>query len=515
VILRVRLRVRDEIALREGSSFDSRTSGSPLDEEIPMTLRPNEPLRTRRALFAILTIAMAALPQGCSRQPTELTPDAGATSPGDAGSSFSFVHVTVIDVAGGPPLSDVTVSIAGNRIVSVTPSATPSTGTVIDEAGKFLIPGLWDMHVHWADEEYLTTFTAHGITGIRLMNGFPIHLDWRAHVQAGLTAGPRMRIAGPLVDAAKPTYPALSIAVATTDDARNAVRTTKTTGYDFVKTYSGLGRDAFFALADECKQQNIPFAGHVPDGVRADEYAQQGGTSMEHLREIPQTCSTIPFDPNNVPDVLTAVKTYDANKAMAVFAAFKQANIFQCPTLVVSRKQLAGNPTLLGEPSMAYLPPSIQAYYRTLTLTPVRPPDDANAILDNERAIVATMQQVGVPLLAGTDAPTYGVFPGEGLHEELALLVDAGLSPLQALQTATLNPARFLALDGDLGVVAEGKLADLVLLDANPLDDIRNTTQISAVVENGHLFVRADLDAMLSDLKSKAASGVDSHPWQF
>jgi imidazolonepropionase-like amidohydrolase len=479
-----------------------------------MTPRLHDVLPSQRTLFAVLTVATLACLPRCSRPQADDAGDASAAGPGDAGSAFSFTHVTVIDVTGGPPLSDVTVSIAGNRIVGIAPSATGSpAGIAVDATGKFLIPGLWDMHVHWADEEYLTTFTANGITGIRLMNGFPMHLEWRKHVDTGVSPGPRMRIAGPLVDGAKPTYPPLSIAVATPDDARNAVRTTKSTGYDFVKPYSGLSRDAFFALADECKQQQIPFAGHVPDGVGADEFAQQGGTSIEHLREVPLACSNLAFDPNNPPDVLTAANAYDPGKAAAVFALFKQTSTWQCPTLVVSRKQLAGNPTLLDEPNMAYLPPSIQAYYRTLTLTPVRPPDQANALLSNERTIVAGMQQAGVALLAGTDAPTYGVFPGEGLHEELALLVDAGLSPLQALQTATLNPARFQALDGDLGVVAEGKLADLVLLDANPLVDIHNTTKINAVVENGNLFLRTDLDAMLADLKSKAANGVDSHPW--
>jgi hypothetical protein len=481
-----------------------------------MSLPATDAFFAKCALFTIATVAAFALLPRCSRQQAEQAGDGGAVLPGDGGSSFSFTHVTVIDVRGGPPLSDVTVTIAGNRIVTKAPSVSASpTGMAIDATGKFLMPGLWDMHVHWADEEYLTTFTANGVTGIRVMNGFTIHLQWRQHVESGLNPGPRMSIAGPFVDGARPTYPPLSIAVATTDDARNAVRTTKSSGYDFVKTYSGLPRDAFFALADECRQEGIPFAGHVPDGVSAQEYAQQGGLSMEHLREVPLACSTIPFDPNNVPDVLTAALAYDAPHAAMIFALFKQMNAWQCPTLVVSRKQLAGNPTLLSDPNMAYLPPSVQAYFRSLSLTPVRPLDQANALIDNERTIVAGMQQAGVLLLAGTDAPTAGVFPGEGLHEELALLVEAGLPPVQALRAATLNPARFLRLDSDLGVVGAGKLADLVLLDANPLDDIHNTTKINAVVENGHLFLRADLDAILADLKSKAATGVDSHPWVF
>jgi imidazolonepropionase-like amidohydrolase len=433
---------------------------------------------------------------------------------GKSGHDFSFAHVTVIDVTGGPALTDVTVSVSGNRIVAITPSrSSTASGNVIDATGKFLIPGLWDMHAHWADEEYLTTFTVNGVTGVRLMNGFPGHLDWRRHIERGSTIGPRLRIAGPFIDAAKPTYPVASIGVANADEARAAVHTTKSIGYDFVKTYSGLGRDAFFALADECKRENIPFAGHVPDSIGADEFAQAGGISLEHLRRVDFACADLVVDPSNPPDLVTVANAYDATKAAAVFALFKQTATWQCPTLVVSRKQLAGIPGLLSDPRMEYLPPSLQALYRSLNLAPRRAPDAANAILDNEQTMVAAMQPAGVGLLAGTDTPTWGVFPGSALHEELALLVQAGLSPLEALQAATLNPARFLGQEADLGRVQTGKLADLVLLDANPLEDIHNTARIRAVVQNGTLFLRADLERMLADLKTKAASGVDSHPW--
>jgi imidazolonepropionase-like amidohydrolase len=453
----------------------------------------------RRAAFVVLLAIVLASWPGCARPSAR---------------GFSFTHVTIVDLTGGQTQTDMTVTVSGDRIVAVAPSSPEVPGgVVVDAGGAFLIPGLWDMHAHWADEEYLAAFTVNGVTGVRLMNGFPGHLDWRRRIDSGSEVGPRLRIAGPFVDGAKPTYPEVSIAVASPPDARAAVQTTKSTGYDYVKTYSGLDRDSFFALADECKRQNIPFVGHVPDGVGADEYAQQGGLSMEHLRRVDFACADLVEDPSNPPDLSVVAEAYDPVKAAGVFALFRQTGTWQCPTLVVSYKQLAGNPGLLDDPRLAFLPPSIQAYYGTLTLTPRRPPDQAQAILDNERTMVAGMQQAGVGLLAGTDAPTYGVLPGFGLHEELALLVDAGLSPLEALQAATLNPARFLGLEADLGAVEAGKLADLVLLDANPLDDIHNTTTIRAVVQNGKLLARQDLDRMLADLQAKAASGQDSHPW--
>jgi imidazolonepropionase-like amidohydrolase len=427
-------------------------------------------------------------------------------------SDVSLTHVTVIDVVGGATLADVTVTISGTRITKVARGGIP-TGRTVDATGKFLIPGLWDMHVHWADEEYLTTFTVNGVTGIRLMNGFPEHLNWRQHIESGSHIGPRMRIAGPLVDGAKPTYPIISVAAGTADEARAAVQMTKSAGFDFVKPYSGLSRDAFFALADECKRQNIPFAGHVPDSIDATEFAQQGGVSMEHLRRVDFACTDLTVDPNNPPDLVAVDHAYDPTKAAGVFAMFKVLDTWQCPTLVISYKQLAGNPDLLSDSHLQYLPPSLQALYRNLPLTPRRPPDQANTILTTERTIVSAMQSQGVALLAGTDTPGWGVFPGYALHEELALLVAAGLSPLQALQAATINPARFIGMDGDLGSIQTGKLADLVLLDANPLDDIHNTTKIEAVVQSGKLLTRTDLDSMLDDLRTKAINGQDSHPW--
>jgi imidazolonepropionase-like amidohydrolase len=435
-----------------------------------------------------------------------------ASSSCSRSTDISFTHVTVIDVVGGSAWTDMTVTLSGNRITKSAPGA-PPTGRVVDGTGKFLIPGLWDMHVHWADEEYLTTFTVNGVTGIRLMNGFPEHLTWRQHIESGSEVGPRMRIAGPLVDGAKPTYPIISVAAATADDARAAVQMTKATGFDFVKSYSGLSHDAFLALADECRRQNIPFAGHVPDSVDATEFAEQGGVSMEHLRRIDFACTDLSVDPNNPPDLVAVDQAYDATKALDVFAMFKALGTWQCPTLVISYKQLVGNPDLPSDPRLQYLPPSLQSLYQALPLTPRRPPDQADTILTTERTIVAGLQSQGVGLLAGTDTPGWGVFPGSSLHEELALLVAAGLSPLQALQSATINPARFIGMDNDLGSVQPGKLADLVLLDANPLDDIHNTTQIRAVVQNGKLLTRSDLDAMLADLQAKAASGQDSHPW--
>src|SRR5689334_13192397 len=194
-----------------------------------------------------------------------LEPAAAQTGP------LAITHVTVIDATGAAPRPDVTVLVDEGRISAIDREARiPEKATVVQGAGKFLIPGLWDMHSHWGDERYLTLFIANGVTGVRVMWGFPRHLDQRRRIAEGSLVGPRLAIAGPIIDGPKPFWPD-SIAAATADQGREAVRRTVKEGYDYVKVYSGLPREVFFAIADEAKKLGIPFVGHVPDRVRAAE----------------------------------------------------------------------------------------------------------------------------------------------------------------------------------------------------------------------------------------------------
>lgn len=190
-----------------------------------------------------------------------------------------LTRATVIDVTGGPARPNYTVVIASGRIIAMGDSAglpVPQDAQVVDTTGKFLIPGLWDMHVHLEDEkEYLPLFIANGVTGVRVMWGLPMHHEWRRAIEAGQLLGPHMLIASAIVDGPVPFWPD-SISVANETQARQAVIQAKQDGADFVKVYSLLPRDLYFAIADESRKQGIPFEGHVPDSISAEEASQAG-----------------------------------------------------------------------------------------------------------------------------------------------------------------------------------------------------------------------------------------------
>lgn len=457
------------------------------------------------------------------------------SSPSTQPKSLVFTHVTIIDVTGAPVKSDMTVVVDGNRISELGPTTNlrvPKDAQVVDATGKFLIPGLWDMHVHWFryDKAFLQLFPINGVTGVRIMWGAPIHFGWRKEIEEGTLLGPRMTIAGSILDGPKPIWPG-STAISNEDEARQAVISTKQQGYDFVKVYSLLPRKTYLAIADEAKKQRIPFAGHVPNFLSVTEASDAGQKSIEHLTGILAACSsrdeevrerlvnafsnlrpgqTLPNPAILRPLTRLILATFSTEKANAVFARLKQNNTWQCPTFTVLRSgAFLNDPDFRDDPRLKYMPAQLRASwnpwndfrFRTRTAQ-----DFALSKLVYKKHIelAGLMRRAGVEFLAGTDVLNPFCFPGFSLHDELAIMVEAGLSPMEALQTATLNPARFLGKEKDFGTITRGKIADLVLLDANPLADIRNTTKINSVVANGRLLDRNALDQLLAHVKAIA-----------
>jgi imidazolonepropionase-like amidohydrolase len=455
------------------------------------------------------------------------------TSPGRAASTFrvaehpvAFTHVTVIDATGSAAQPDMTVVIDGGRIVDLGSSHDvnpPRGATRIDASGRYLIPGLWDMHVHeifgdWIPRNERVTlplFVANGITGVRDMGSDldPI-LAWRAEIAAGRLLGPRIILAGPMLDGAPPAFPS-SIPVANAADARKAVDYLKGRGVDFIKIQSLIPRDGYFAAADEAKKIGITFVGHVPDAVRASEASNAGQKSIEHFTGIFEGSSTIEDQLIKGPKtVAMKVDTFDPARAKDLIALMAKNQTWQVPTLVWEHGQwLVDAIDLSHDPLTKYAPAAWKdrtwpMFVREIIATmdtdplPVR-----EHFFQMELDMTLAMFKAGVPFLAGTDtAAGVHIFPGFSLHQELALFVKAGLTPMQALQTATRNPAVFLGMLDDTGTIEKGKRADLVLLDANPLDDIDNTRRIRAVVLAGKYFSRADLDRMLRQVARAAAS---------
>jgi imidazolonepropionase-like amidohydrolase len=426
-------------------------------------------MKTRIALFLILPALLLGLSEG-GRRPESLV----------------LTHVTVIDVAGGVTKPDMTVVITGDRISEVAEAGkvvAPPGATIVDAAGKFLIPGLWDMHVHWYNRDTLTLFTANGVTGIREMFGNPDLLRWRQDIAKGSLPGPRMIVASPIIDGPQPVWPT-SIVAPNADEGRKAVIKVKKDGADFVKVYSRLPRDAYFAIADEARRQGLPFAGHVPSSVSAAEASDAGQKSIEHLTGIMIALSD--------------------KKADELFARFVKNETWQCPTLTVLRgRAYLGDENFRRDQRLKFIPPQMKERWsqRIANRNDENYPN-AKKVFQKELEIVGAMRKAGVQLLAGTDTGNPFCFPGFSLHEELALLVIAGLTPVEALRSATLNPAKFLGLDKTLGTIEQGKVADLVLLDANPLEDVRNTQRINAVISNGRLFDRKALNKMLAQAES-------------
>ncbi|AFL86412.1 amidohydrolase, imidazolonepropionase [Terriglobus roseus DSM 18391] len=442
--------------------------------------------------------------------------------------TLTFTHVNVIDTVTGNIATDRTVVVNGNRIAKIAPSRKLShpTGRIIDARGKYLIPGLWDMHTHvyygktaaQGTDLILPLFIANGVTGIRDMGSdLDKIVQARNEAAAHRLTAPRLWVSGPMLNGPGETY-AGSIATTNATDAVKVVDTLLRHGADFIKIQSDMPRDAYFAAVTETKRLGKTFVGHVPDAVSASESVAAGQLSFEHLIGIFEASS--PDEPTYLkssyakgtkkPGMFLA--TYDAAREAAIIRQLADHHVWQCPTLFWESGQwLADEVHYADDPDLAYAPASWTTawpgFAKTLAHTmDTDPAPVREQFVTHELGIVRRLHAAGVPFLAGTDTPAgIDLIPGASLHRELERFVDAGFTPLQVLQTATLNPAVFLNRRADLGTVEQGKLADLLLLEANPLVDIRNTRKIAAVVADGQFYGTAELASLREQLKTWAA----------
>ncbi len=428
-------------------------------------------------------------------------------------------NVNVVDIERGEVDRGRAVTIAGGRIRLTGPSgsvATPAGARIIDCESGFLMPALWDMHIHpWSIDD-LTLLVANGVGGARIMAGKPEHLAWRARTELGELLGPRLLIAGPIVEGLPPPEQAKVVdtadrrLLATADEGTAEVRKQKAAGFDYIKVYNNLPRDAYRAIAAEAKRQGMAVVGHVPFQVKLRGALDAHQASIEHLRGYVERL--VPADAPVQPGVDLRSRTLaweyvDATRFPALVRETLAAGAWQCPTLSTRIYESPADvvENYLALPEAQYLTRGAVGMLRNRQkvkwLSNFTTEDFQHALRGDQRedAFLRSLQAAGVPLLAGTDIGPLGF----SLHGELERLVAAGLTPREALQAATINPVRFARLDNQLGRVQANYEADLVLLEANPLEDIRNSRRIRAVVIRGRLIERAELDEMLSKARER------------
>lgn len=430
-----------------------------------------------------------------------------------------FTNVNVVDVRDGSIYRNMTVVIQDGRIASVAHIGLIGSGKnlkVVNAGGNYLIPGLWDMHAHtvdgavWDERVLYPQYIANGVTGVREMGGDRELLEQRVHdIESGSVLGPHLLM-----------YEARSAPAHS--EAHEAIGAVKKHGLDFVRALSSLSRDALFATTGT-QSGKMSFAGNYPDSISVSEAPTVGERSIEHLSGVQLACSSREAELRKQrldalanhdlaaysAATLEVMNTYDPQKAQKLYLELAQHATWQVPTLVWTQTlSTIDSSKPAADPQMLYVPASVRSEWvpnKLLAGTTTQQLTLAKREAYEQLQVVGAMHRMGVQFLAGTDGPDPFVFPGSSLHDELELMVKSGFSPLEALQTATLNPVIFMIKLDKYGVVEKGHMADLVLLEDNPLVNIRNTRKISAVVLGGHYYSKRDLDHMMAQVQELAA----------
>lgn len=431
-----------------------------------------------------------------------------------------------------------TVIVQGEKIFKVVQSAElklSPENQIIDGTGKYLMPGLWDAHVHFAYMEDLAPsmfdlFLGYGITSVRDTGG---QIDfvkmWKDKALENPNNAPRVMIAGPLLDGmpnvydgSSPQRPPLSVGLPTLDAVAKKVNELDSLGVDLLKAYEMLTPEQFVLIAKMAKEKDLKVTGHVPLSMDVISASNAGLSSMEHMRNLELSCASnadellqqrlqlLIAEKDSAGSILrskihdlqreTAVKNYDEIKANEVLAVLAKNQTWQIPTLALSAfltNRHFENPE--WDESISFLPEVIAQKWKEGAASIKKMPVTPFRIQYSDWSInmVKKIHEAKIEIMAGTDCPIALLTPGLSLHEELAMLVQAGLTPLEAIKTATVNPAKYFNLQHELGLVQEGMWADLILLDANPIENIANTKSINAIVKNGKYFKKSELNAIL------------------
>ena len=451
-----------------------------------------------------------------------------------------FTHVNTIDTNDGLQ-KDITVVIKDNKIIKTGPTASinlSNDNNIIDASGKYMIPGLWDAHVHFAYMEELAPsmfhlFLTYGITSVRDTGGkIEFVKSWKDKANANPKAAPIVKIAGPLIDGlpnvydgSSPERPPLSVGAGSVEEAVKIVDYLDSLDVDLIKAYEMLTPEQFKAITKRAKELGLKVTGHVPLSMDVISAADAGMNSIEHFRNIEMSCAedweslkaqrlALLFEGKNDQGGILRSRIHEAQRYRAieiqseentdkVLDALLRNDTWQIPTLAlisgVSGRAFAD---ANYQKSFAYLPPEIEEEWKTTIAQIIeKPVQQKNINYTNWTAkMVDQMHKKGINFMAGTDCPIFFLTPGHSLHIELQRLVESGLQPIDALAAATSQPAKYFGMQDSLGYIDEGMIADLILLDANPLESIQNTLKINTLVKDGKIYTRQDLDALQSEL---------------
>jgi imidazolonepropionase-like amidohydrolase len=439
---------------------------------------------------------------------------------------------TVVDVERGVTVPDRAIVVAAGRIVAVTDSAAGyAPARTLDAGGAFVMPGLWDNHVHFGGGEaligenrnLLPLYLAHGVTTVRDAAGdlSPSVVEWRRQVAGGTLLGPTIYTSGPKLEGIDSIWPG-DLEVGSEADVRAALDTLQAMQVDFVKiTENTLGPALYLFGLGEARRRGFAVSAHVPAALTLDQVSEAGLGSIEHMSYLlrggspreAELSAAVAAGRMPAADAVTAmIDGFDEATAVATYRRLAARGTAVTPTLNGSRiLAYLDRDTHATDDYLKYLGPGLKATYEGRVARAAT--DDAAAVArrharyEKSATLVPLLQQAGVTLLAGTDAGFLNSFnyPGVGLHDELAWLVASGLTPAQALQASVINGPRFLKAAEAYGAIAPGKVADLLVLERNPLDDIAATRAIRSVVVKGRAFDRPALDAMLTEVEARAA----------
>ncbi len=432
----------------------------------------------------------------------------------------AFVNVNVIPMDSERVLADQTVIVRNGVIETIGNSKqviVPDSALVVDGRGKYLMPGLVDMHIHIEYEDDMLLLVANGVTSIRnmwgntdkkLQFGMPDQLKLRQQIKQGKLLGPTIYTAGPIVEGSPANHPLMEV-YDSPEAARQSVAWQKAQGYDFIKVYDHLSPQVYQAIIESAREHNIPVAGHVPFAVGLDGVLASGQQTIEHLTGY--------IDPDAVEFVIPK------DQLDGYAAKTRRAEVWNCVTLSEypkSKQTPQGIEQLQNQPGMIYVSPSTQfltpfLYYMASQSHTYTGADYPERITSLNRQMVRALHKAGAGILLGTDAAQAYHLPGFSVHEELAFLVEAGLSPYEALAAGTHNAAKAMGKLDEFGTVKEGKRADLILLQQNPLDNVSNVRGRVGVMLRGRWFSETELQSMLDGLAASYRPNLLERLWPF